>query len=118
MWIKTIVLSPAISRMIGEPDSRLLVNSRDDGVRAGAAPVQQRVSMRLLLFRNWLSNPKFRVCQLLGFVFDHVSQYNGPFSSFFIQLLFSNLKKKPTPELYLTCAGYQFEDLEHMAYQK
>jgi len=41
-----------------------------------------------------------------------------PFSSFFIQLLFSNLKKKPTPELYLTRAGYQFEDLEYTAYQK
>ena len=103
--------------MTGEPDSRLLVNSRDDGVRAGAAPVRQRVSTRLLLFRNWLGNPKFRVCQLLGFVFDHISQYDGPFSSFFIQLLLSNLKKKPTPELYLTRVGYQFEDLEYKAYQ-
>lgn len=79
-------------------------------MRAGAAPVRQRVPTRLPLFRNWLGNPKFRVHQLLEFVFDHVSQYDDPFSSFFIQLLFSNLKKKSTPELYLTRAGYQFED--------
>ena len=47
-------LIQAISRTIGEPDSRLLVNSRDDGVRAGAAPVRRRVPTQLLPFRNWL----------------------------------------------------------------
>ncbi len=108
---KTIVLSPAISRTIGEPDSRPLVNLGDDGVRAGAAPVRQRVSTRLLLFRNWLGNPKFRGCQFLGILFDHVSRYDGPFQFLYSTAFFQ-------PELYLTRAEYQFEDLEYTAYKK
>ena len=99
-------LIQAISRTIGEPDSRLLVNPRDDGVRAGAAPVRQRVSTRLLLFRNWLGNPKFQVCQLLEFVFDHISQHDGPF---LVSLFNCSFR---APELYLTRARCQFEDLE------
>ena len=50
-----------------------------------------RVSTRLLLFRNWLGNPKFWVCQLLGFVFDHVSQHDGPFQFLYSTALFQHL---------------------------
>lgn len=99
-------LIQAISRTIGEPDSRLLVNSRDDGVRAGAAPVRQRVPTQLLPFCNWLGNPKFQVCQLPEFVFDHISQHDGPF---LVSLFNCSFR---TSELYVTRAGYHFEDLE------
>jgi len=74
MWIKNNCSKPSYfsnDRRTGFTAARQF---GDDGVRAGATPVRQRVSTRLLPFRNRLGYPKFRVCQAIGVcIRSHIS---------------------------------------------